>query len=560
MENNKKNKDITNKEHFPRIFKKALDNLPVGITITDRNRRIIYTNPADAEMHRYRVNELIGRDVRVFAPPELHNPARIEELTLEKYWRRESINKRKDKQTFPVQLLSSIVTDRTGKPSMILTVCEDISYRKSIEESLRENELRFRKLTEVAFDGIAVTEDGKFIDANDQFLNLFGYSRSELLGTPVTNLISAEARQDTLEKMRSGYDKPYEGLCVRKDGSVFPVEVCGKNYVINNRERRVTALRDISERKKAHKDLELLMQEWEHIFQAIGHPTIILDPNHNILAVNHTAIKATGRIKEEIIGKKCYEIFHGSTKPPLGCPLDHMLTSNGPETTDMEIEALGGISLVSCTPVFDASGNLPKIIHIATDITQRKMSEEELRDRERHIKEALSLLNATLESTADGILVIDRQGRMTKFNRKFVQMWNIPEAIVRSRNDDEALAFVLEQLKDPDGFLSKVRELYSQPEAISNDVIEFKDGRYFERYSQPQMIEDKIAGRVWSFRDVTDRKKAEDELKKREKELQKRVKELEEFYNIAIGRELRMKELKEEIEELREELERYKKQ
>jgi PAS domain S-box-containing protein len=222
--------------------------------------------------------------------------------------------------------------------------------------------------------------------------------------------------------------------------------------------------------------------------------------------------------------------------------------------------ALGGISLVSCTPVFDASGNLPKIIHIATDITQRKMSEEELRDRERHIKEALSLLNATLESTADGILVIDRQGRMTKFNRKFVQMWNIPEAIVRSRNDDEALAFVLEQLKDPDGFLSKVRELYSQPEAISNDVIEFKDGRYFERYSQPQMIEDKIAGRVWSFRDVTDRKKAEDELKKREKELQKRVKELEEFYNIAIGRELRMKELKEEIEELKEELERYKKQ
>jgi PAS domain S-box-containing protein len=539
------------------FFKKALDNLPVGITITDRDRRIIYTNPTDAAMHRYSVKELIGKDVRVFAPPELYSPAPIEELTLEKYWRRESINKRKDEQTFPVQLCTNIVTDKNGKPSMIVTVCEDISDRKSIEESSWENELKFRKLIEVAFDGIAVTEKGKFIDANDQFLNLFGYNRLELIGMLVTNLIASEARHDAMKKILSGYDKPYESLCMQKDGSIFPVEVCGKTYIMQNREIRVTALRDISERKKAQKDLEQVRQEWEQIFQAIGHPTIILDPDHNILAANHAAIKAIGKTKEETIGKKCYEIFHTSTKPPPGCPLDQMLTSNHLEATDMEIEAFGGIFLVSCTPVFDAQGHLQKIIHIATDITKRKKAEDALRDSESHIKEALSVLNATLESTADGILVIDRQGRMAKFNQKFVQMWNIPKSIIKSRNDEEALAFVLEQLKDPESFLSKVRELYLQPEAVSYDVIEFKDGKYFERYSQPQKIEDKILGRVWSFRDVTDRKKAEDKLKKNEKELKKRVKELEEFYDMAVGRELKMVALKKEIEQLKKQIEEF---
>jgi PAS domain S-box-containing protein len=104
-------KNANNKQSL-RIFKKALDNLPVGITITDQNRRIIYTHPTDAAMHRYSVKELIGKDVRVFAPPELCSPVPFEELTLEKYWRRESINKRKDEQRFPVQLCTNIVTDK----------------------------------------------------------------------------------------------------------------------------------------------------------------------------------------------------------------------------------------------------------------------------------------------------------------------------------------------------------------------------------------------------------------------------------------------------------------
>ncbi|MFV1952094.1 MAG: EAL domain-containing protein [Nitrospinota bacterium] len=147
-----------------------------------------------------------------------------------------------------------------------------------------------------------------------------------------------------------------------------------------------------------------------------------------------------------------------------------------------------------------------QIIVIVRNITEREHAEEE---RERY----LSLLHATLESTADGILVVDNEGGWSSFNQKFIDMWHIPESIVASRDDDRALVCVLDQLKDPEGFVARVKKLYSQPDAESYDFIEFKDGRIVERYSKPQVIEKKTVGRVWSFRDITKRKQAEEKLR-----------------------------------------------
>jgi len=148
----------------------------------------------------------------------------------------------------------------------------------------------------------------------------------------------------------------------------------------------------------------------------------------------------------------------------------------------------------------------PAIIATVLDISERKQREVE-------IKNTISLLNATLESTTDGILVVDREGKMTNFNKRFVSMWHLPESIVNSRDDNQALAFVLKQLKNPEVFLTKVKELYSQPYAESFDVLEFKDGRVFERFSRPQLIGEESVGRVWSFWDVTERRRAEEKIK-----------------------------------------------
>ncbi|MFH0794020.1 MAG: PAS domain S-box protein, partial [bacterium] len=113
------------------------------------------------------------------------------------------------------------------------------------------------------------------------------------------------------------------------------------------------------------------------------------------------------------------------------------------------------------------------------------------------------------ESTTDGILVVDNDGKISGFNQQFAQLWRIPSTVLDSRDDDKALEFVLDQLKHPDQFIAKVRQLYSQPEAVSFDLLEFKDGRVIERYSQPQKLDGVSVGRVWSFRDITERIEAE---------------------------------------------------
>jgi two-component sensor histidine kinase len=125
------------------------------------------------------------------------------------------------------------------------------------------------------------------------------------------------------------------------------------------------------------------------------------------------------------------------------------------------------------------------------------------------LEKSLSLLKATVESTADGILVVDKNGRVETSNQKFMEMWRIPPSLAKSGEDSLLLDFVLSQLKEPRKFLDKVNKLYSQASAESFDVLDFKDGRTIERYSKPQKIKNRIVGRVWNFRDVTERKQTE---------------------------------------------------
>ncbi len=154
----------------------------------------------------------------------------------------------------------------------------------------------------------------------------------------------------------------------------------------------------------------------------------------------------------------------------------------------------------------------------AHDITARAAAELELRH-------ALSVLTATLNSTADGILVVGADGRTASYNGRFVDMWDIPPAVLESGDDAVAFAFIVDQLVEPEVFEAKVRQLLASPEAESHDTLEFKDGRVFERYSRPQRLDGTVVGRVWSFRDVTASHRADQELRESEQRFRRVFKE-----------------------------------
>ena len=143
-------------------------------------------------------------------------------------------------------------------------------------------------------------------------------------------------------------------------------------------------------------------------------------------------------------------------------------------------------------------------------LTGSQLAKEEL-------SHAVSVLSATLESTTDGILVLDRTGRMVQVNHKFIELWKIPDDIVESRNGENGLKFGLEQMTEPELFLQKLRALQDAPAAQSFDELSFKDGRIYEGYSLPHRVGDEIVGRVWSFRDVTARRQLEEQLSQSQK-------------------------------------------
>jgi PAS domain S-box-containing protein len=146
----------------------------------------------------------------------------------------------------------------------------------------------------------------------------------------------------------------------------------------------------------------------------------------------------------------------------------------------------------------DERGRVARMLGSCWDVTEWWTAQHDL-------EQSLSLLTATLEATADGILVVDTRGKIAKYNQRFLSLWHIRPELAATGEDGALLSAVLTQLEDPDAFLHRVQELYADREAESLDIIHFEDGRVFERSSRPQRMNGDVIGRVWSFRDVTDR-------------------------------------------------------
>jgi PAS domain S-box-containing protein len=186
---------------------------------------------------------------------------------------------------------------------------QEIIERKRAEEALRDSEIRFRRVTEAAFEGIAVTERGRLVDVTKKLAKLFGYQRNELIGKSISGLIEPNIRDETVVKILSGYSLPYESICMRKDRSTFPVEVCGKNYSSRGRDLCVTAIRDISKRKLAEK----VLQESEEKYKTLTENSltgIFIHQDGKFVFVNDKFANMHGYKPEELLQKEHLLLVH----------------------------------------------------------------------------------------------------------------------------------------------------------------------------------------------------------------------------------------------------------
>ncbi len=166
----------------------------------------------------------------------------------------------------------------------------------------------------------------------------------------------------------------------------------------------VLVFRDITEKKKTEKQMTEAVKNWDALFNSMEQMSLIIDPFHGILEANEITLKLTGLTHPEIVGKKCFEILHGTSQPPKNCPMVKTLKSGIQEKSTQDWVKIPGEFLVSCTPVLDAQGKIEKVIHISTDISALKQTEKNLETSKQEKKTLESLLRQSQKFEALGTL------------------------------------------------------------------------------------------------------------------------------------------------------------
>jgi len=277
------------------------------------------------------------------------------------------------------------------------------------------------------------------------------------------------------------------------------------------------SIRDLTERRR----FELAGDDVARFRSLVHNATTIMmliSPSGTVESVSGALTRMLGHDPEAVEGQPLSTIVAENDRPALRAAIDRALRGSSaaqPVIQAVRLLRRGGremtsfeLSIVSLVDDPTVGG----LVVTAHDVSERVSAEMELQNTLRELRETFSLLNATLESTADGVLVVSTDRKITSFNSQFAQMWKLPTRLIAVRDDVRLTEFVTEQLVDPVAFSTRVDELYSQPESESSDTLEFNDGRVFHRHSKPQFVSGAIVGRVWSFSDITEQKRLENDL------------------------------------------------
>jgi diguanylate cyclase (GGDEF)-like protein/PAS domain S-box-containing protein len=373
-----------------------------------------------------------------------------------------------------------------------------------------------------SFPEIVVVLDaaGNLLWANQLAVDLFGRTLESSIGISGIDLVHPDDLEIVLRSLETIQDKSVGApLEIRaKIGDDWRlIELIGTPVGWFQKGAVLFSIRDLTERRR----FELARDNVARFRSLVHNATTImmlLSPTGVVESVSGAMTRKLGHDPEVVEGQPLADIVTASDRPALRVAIENALRDSS--ATQPVVQALRllrrgseemtsfELSIVSLVDDPTVGG----LVVTAHDVSARVAAEMELRNTVRELRETSSLLNATLESTADGLLVVGNDRSITSFNSQFAEMWRLPTNLVAARNDHRLIEFVAEQLIDPGAFLARVNDLYSQPEAESNDTLEFVDGRVFQRLSKPQFVSGDVVGRVWSFSDITEQKRLEADL------------------------------------------------